>query len=295
MTLIIDGKKIAQNLRNSLQKEIGQLKSKYGKVPGLAVVQVGNVTASSVYVKAKTKSAQEVGIKIIDHHLEKSITQIDLLNLIDKLNKQDNVNGILVQLPLPTHINEQIIIDSIHPNKDADGFHPLNVGKLSIASHNDENLLIPCTPYGCLLMLKSLNIELSGKNAIVIGRSNIVGKPMAQLLLKESCTVTIAHSKTKELPEVCKEADIVVAAVGRPEMVKGEWIKKGAVVIDVGINRIEITIDGEKKTKLVGDVMFSEAEINASAITPVPGGVGPMTIACLLRNTTISFKNKNSV
>lgn len=295
MTLIIDGKNIAQNLRNSLQKEIGQLKSKYGKVPGLAVVQVGNVTASSIYVKAKTKSAQEVGIKIIDHHLEESITQIDLLNLIDKLNKQDNVNGILVQLPLPIHINEQIILDSIHPNKDADGFHPLNVGKLSIASHNDENLLIPCTPYGCLLMLKSLNIELSGKNAIVIGRSNIVGKPMAQLLLKESCTVTIAHSKTKELPEVCKEADIVVAAVGRPEMVKGEWIKKGAVVIDVGINRIEITIDGEKKTKLVGDVMFSEAEINASAITPVPGGVGPMTIACLLRNTTISFKNKNSV
>ena len=251
MTLIIDGKNIAQNLRNSLQKEIGQLKSKYGKVPGLAVVQVGNVTASSVYVKAKTKSAQEVGIKIIDHHLEESITQIDLLNLIDKLNKQDNVNGILVQLPLPIHINEQIILDSIHPNKDADGFHPLNVGKLSIASHNDENLLIPCTPYGCLLMLKSLNIELSGKNAIVIGRSNIVGKPMAQLLLKESCTVTIAHSKTKELPEVCKEADIVVAAVGRPEMVKGEWIKKGAVVIDVGINRIEITIDGDKKTKLV--------------------------------------------
>ena len=295
MALIIDGKKIAQNLRNSLQKEIGQLKSKYGKVPGLAVVQVGNVTASSVYVKAKTKSAQEVGIKIIDHHLEESITQIDLLNLIDKLNKQDNVNGILVQLPLPIHINEQVILDSIHPNKDADGFHPLNVGKLSIASHNDENLLIPCTPYGCLLMLKSLNIELSGKNAIVIGRSNIVGKPMAQLLLKESCTVTIAHSKTKELPKVCKEADIVVAAVGRPEMVKGEWIKKGAVVIDVGINRIEITIDGEKKTKLVGDVMFSEAEINASAITPVPGGVGPMTIVCLLRNTTISFKNKNSV
>ena len=295
MTHIINGKEIAQNLRNSLQKEIGQLKSKYGKVPGLAVVQVGNVTASSVYVKAKTKSAQEVGIKIIDHHLEESITQIDLLNLIDKLNKQDNVNGILVQLPLPIHINEQIILDSIHPNKDADGFHPLNVGKLSIASHNDENLLIPCTPYGCLLMLKSLNIELSGKNAIVIGRSNIVGKPMAQLLLKESCTVTIAHSKTKELPEVCKEADIVVAAIGRPEMVKGEWIKKGAVVIDVGINRIEITIDGEKKTKLVGDVMFCEAKINASAITPVPGGVGPMTIACLLRNTTISFKNKNSV
>jgi len=295
MTHLIDGKEIAKNLRNSLKNEIDQLKSKYGKVPGLAVVQVGNVAASSVYVKAKTKNAQEVGIEVIDHHLEESITQIDLLNLIDKLNKQDNVNGILVQLPLPGHINEQIILDSIHPNKDADGFHPLNVGKLSIASHNDANLLIPCTPYGCLLMLKSLNVEMSGKNAIVIGRSNIVGKPMAQLLLKESCTVTVAHSKTKDLPEVCKKADIIVAAVGRPEMVRGDWIKKGAIVIDVGINRIEITTDDEKKTKLVGDVMFSEAEINASAITPVPGGVGPMTIACLLRNTTISFKNNNSV
>ena len=295
MTHIINGKEIAQNLRNSLKNEITQLKSKYGKVPGLAVVQVGNVAASSVYVKAKTKNAQEVGIEVIDHHLEESITQIDLLNLIDKLNKQDNVNGILVQLPLSSHINEQIILDSIHPNKDADGFHPLNVGKLSIANHNDENLLIPCTPYGCLLMLKSLDIELSGKNAIVIGRSNIVGKPMAQLLLKESCTVTIAHSKTKNLPEVCKEADIIVAAVGKPEMVRGEWIKKGAIVIDVGINRIEIITNGEKKTKLVGDVKFSEAEINASAITPVPGGVGPMTIACLLKNTIISFKNKNSV
>ena len=295
MTHIIDGKEIAQNLRNSLKNEITQLKFKYGKVPGLAVVQVGNVAASSVYVKAKTKNAQEVGIEVIDHHLEESVTQINLLNLIDKLNKQDNVNGILVQLPLPSHINEQIILDSIHPNKDADGFHPLNVGKLSIASHNDENLLIPCTPYGCLLMLKSLDIELSGKNSIVIGRSNIVGKPMAQLLLKESCTVTIAHSRTKDLSEVCKRADIVVAAVGRPEIIRGNWIKKGAVVIDVGINRIETKENGEKKYKLVGDVKFSEAKINASAITPVPGGVGPMTIACLLRNTTISFKNKNNV
>ena len=291
MTYIINGKEIAQNLRNSLKNEIVQLKSKYGKVPGLAVVQVGNVAASSVYVKAKTKNAQEVGIEVIDHHLEESITQIDLLNLIDKLNKQDNVNGILVQLPLPSHINEQIILDSIHPNKDADGFHPLNVGKLSISSYNDENLLIPCTPYGCLLMLKGLDIELSGKNAIVIGRSNIVGKPMAQLLLKESCTVTIAHSRTKDLPEVCKKADIVVAAVGRPEMVKGDWIKKGAIVIDVGINRIELEKNGNLKTKLVGDVNYVEAELNASAITPVPGGVGPMTIACLLRNTTIAFKN----
>ena len=210
---------------------------------------------------------------------------------MNKLNNQKNVTGILVQLPLPKHINEQIILDSIDPDKDADGFHPLNVGKLSVASQNHENLLIPCTPYGCLLMLKSLGIDLVGKNAVVIGRSNIVGKPMAQLLLKESCTVTIAHSKTNNLPLVCKEADILVAAVGRPEIVKGNWIKKGAVVIDVGINRIEIEKDGELKTKLVGDVKFQEAESIASAITPVPGGVGPMTIACLLRNTTISFIN----
>ena len=291
MTKLINGKEIAQNLRNQLKAEIDSLKSKISKVPGLAVVQVGNVAASSVYVKAKTKSAKEVGIDVIDHHLSQETSEKDLLELVYKLNNQDNVNGILVQLPLPSHINEQIILDSIHPNKDADGFHPLNVGKLSIASKNDENLLIPCTPYGCLIMLKGLDINLSGMNAIVIGRSNIVGKPMAQLLLKESCTVTVAHSKTKNLEEVCKSADIVVAAVGRPQMVKGGWIKKGAVVIDVGINRIELNTNGEIKNKLVGDVDFIEAEKNAAAITPVPGGVGPMTIACLLRNTTIAFKN----
>ena len=291
MTHIIDGKKIAQHLRDDLKKEITELQNKHGKIPGLAVVQVGNVAASSVYVKAKTKNAQEVGIEVFDHHLDDTISQTELLKLIDQLNKQNNVNGILVQLPLPNHMNEQIVLDSIHPDKDADGFHPLNVGKLSIASHNDENLLIPCTPYGCLLMLKGLGIGLSGKNAIVIGRSNIVGKPMIQLLLKESCTVTIAHSRTVNLPEVCKNADIVVAAVGRPGMIRGDWIKKGAVVIDVGINRIELEKDGQLKTKLVGDVNYAEAELNASAITPVPGGVGPMTIACLLRNTTIAFKN----
>ena len=291
MTKLINGKEIAQNLRNELKKEIDNLRSKLGTVPGLAVVQVGNVAASSVYVKAKTKSAKEVGIEVIDHHLEENISEKELLKLVKNLNNQENVNGILVQLPLPKHINEQIILDSIHPDKDADGFHPLNVGKLSIASHNDENLLIPCTPYGCLIMLKGLNIDLSGKNAVVIGRSNIVGKPMAQLLLKESCTVIIAHSKTKNLEEVCQNADIVVAAVGRPKMVKGNWIKNGAVVIDVGINRIEVNINGENKSKLVGDVDFIEVEKNASAITPVPGGVGPMTIACLLRNTTIAFKN----
>ncbi len=292
MTKLINGKEIAQNLRDELKKEIDNLKSKTGKVPGLAVVQVGNVAASSVYVKAKTKSAKEVGIEVIDHHLDEQTSEEKLLQLVMSLNKQENVNGILVQLPLPEHINEQVILDSIHPDKDADGFHPLNVGKLSIASHNDQNLLIPCTPYGCLVMLKSLAINLSGKNAVIIGRSNIVGKPMAQLLLKESCTVTIAHSKTRDLEEVCQNADIVVAAVGRPEMVKGSWIKNGAVVIDVGINRIQVNINGENKNKLVGDVDFKEVEKHTSAITPVPGGVGPMTIACLLRNTTIAFKNK---
>ena len=292
MTTLINGKEIAQNLRNELKKEIDDLKKRIGRVPGLAVVQVGNVAASSVYVKAKTKSAKEVGIEVIDHHLPDETTQEELLEIIDVLNKQRNVNGILVQLPLPKHINEQIVLDSIHPDKDADGFHPLNVGKLSIASHNDESLLIPCTPYGCLIMLKGLGVELSGKNAVVIGRSNIVGKPMAQLLLKESCTVTIAHSRTKNIEDVCKKADIIVAAVGRPEMVKGDWVKRDAIVIDVGINRIEIEVYGESKNKLVGDVDFNEASKQASAITPVPGGVGPMTIACLLRNTTIAFKNK---
>jgi methylenetetrahydrofolate dehydrogenase (NADP+)/methenyltetrahydrofolate cyclohydrolase len=293
MTTLINGKEIAQNLRNELKEEIDNLKIETGKVPGLAVVQVGNVAASSVYVKAKTKSATEVGIEVIDHHLPEETTEEELLQIVNKLNNQDNVNGILVQLPLPKNINEQLVLDSIHPDKDADGFHPLNVGKLSIASHNDENLLIPCTPYGCLIMLRGLGVNLSGKNAVVIGRSNIVGKPMAQLLLKESCTVTIAHSRTKNIEEVCKKADIVIAAVGRPKMVKGDWIKKDAVVIDVGINRIKSEVGGEIKNKLVGDVDFDEASKNASAITPVPGGVGPMTIACLLRNTTIAFKNKN--
>ena len=293
MTTLINGKEIAQNLRNELKQEIDDLKIKTGKVPGLAVVQVGNVAASSVYVRAKTKSAKEVGIEVFDHHLPEETTEEELLKIVNTLNNQDNVNGILVQLPLPKNINEQLVLDSIHPEKDADGFHPLNVGKLSIASHNDENLLIPCTPYGCLIMLKGLRVDLSGKNALVIGRSNIVGKPMAQLLLKESCTVTIAHSRTKNIEEVCKKADIVIAAVGRPKMVKGDWIKKEAVVIDVGINRIKSEVEGEIKNKLVGDVDFDEASKNASAITPVPGGVGPMTIACLLRNTTIAFKNKN--
>ena len=258
MSKIIDGKKIAQILRSDLKEEISLLKSKYNKVPGLAVVQVGNVAASSVYVKAKTKSANEVGIDVIDHHLDGKTTQEDLLQLIEILNNQSNVDGILVQLPLPDHIDEKIVLDSINPDKDADGFHPLNVGKLSISSTNDENLLIPCTPYGCLLMLRNLNTILTGKHAVVIGRSNIVGKPMAQLLIKESCTVTIAHSKTVDLQKICSEADILIAAVGKPEIVKESWIKKEAIVIDVGINRIEIQEDNELKKKLVGDVDFKK-------------------------------------
>ena len=294
MTKIIDGKLIANKLKHDLKNEIIQLKQKYNKVPGLAVVQVGNVAASSVYVNAKTKSANEVGINVIDHHLDDNVTEDELINLIKKLNTHNEVDGILVQLPLPKHVDEQIILDTIHPNKDADGFHPLNVGKLSISSKNENNLLIPCTPLGCILMLKSLNLELKGKNAVVIGRSNIVGKPMVQLLLKESCTVTIAHSKTENLEKICSTADILVAAVGKPEIVKENWVKENAIVIDVGINRIQKKINGEIKNKLVGDVDFSQVKEKVLAISPVPGGVGPMTIACLLINTTTAFKNKIS-
>ncbi len=291
MNNIIDGKKIAQKLKDNLKLEINTLKQKYKKVPGLAVVQVGSVAASSVYVKAKTKSALEVGIEVFDYHLDENITEEKLIKLIQKLNVQDSVNGILVQLPLPSHINEKLILDCIQPNKDADGFHPLNVGKLSISETNDENILVPCTPYGCLLLLRELDVNLQGKHAVVIGRSNIVGKPMAQLLLKESCTVTIAHSKTTNIEDLCASADILIAAVGKPEIVKMDWIKKNAIVIDVGINRIQKNVEGEIKNKIVGDVNFDEAKERAFALTPVPGGVGPMTIACLLRNTKISFEN----
>ena len=292
MPQILDGKKIAQKLKDKLKVEIENLKFKFNRVPGLAVVQVGNVAASSVYVKAKTKAAKEVGINVIDHHLEEPTNQNDLINLINQLNKNDEVNGILVQLPLPKTISEETVLNSIAPEKDADGFHPLNVGKLSISQNNDESLMIPCTPYGCLLLLRELNINLVGKNAVIIGRSNIVGKPMAQLLLKESCTVTTVHSKTENIKRICKNADILVAAIGKPRFVDKDWVKEGAIIIDVGINRIKIN---EEKSKLVGDVLFSEVENMVHAITPVPGGVGPMTIACLLRNTTIAFKNSNKL
>jgi len=293
MTKIIDGKKISQKLKDNLKIEIEEIKNSFNRVPGLAVVQVGNFAASSVYVKAKTKAAKEVGIIVFDHHLDASTTQSDLLHLINELNKNEDVNGILVQLPLPTNINEQTILDSIHPNKDADGFHPLNVGKLSISNSNKENLLIPCTPLGCLIMLQDEGIDLSGKNAVIIGRSNIVGKPMAQLLIKESCTVTIAHSKTIDIENICRSADILVVAIGKPEVVKSNWVKDGAIIIDVGINRINDVENN--KTVLVGDVMFDEVKNKVSAITPVPGGVGPMTIACLLKNTKTAFLNQNKI
>ena len=288
MPNIIDGKKVAQKLKDNLKIEIENLKSKFNRVPGLAVVQVGNVAASSVYVKAKTKAAKEVGINVIDHHLEENTNQSELISLINQLNNNKDVDGILVQLPLPKTINEEAVLNCIVPAKDADGFHPLNVGMLSISSKNDESLMIPCTPYGCLLLLRELKIDLTGKNAVVIGRSNIVGKPMAQILLKESCTVTTVHSKTKNIESICKNADILIVAIGKPEIVNKNWVKKGAIIIDVGINRVKVN---EEKSKLVGDVMFSDVEDEVSAISPVPGGVGPMTIACLLRNTTTAFKN----
>ena len=290
MPYILDGKKVAQKLKENLKIEIENIKLKFNRVPGLAVVQVGNVAASSVYVKAKTKAAKEVGINVFDYHLEETTKQSELINLINELNDNKDVDGILVQLPLPNTINEDVVLNSIKPEKDADGFHPLNVGKLSISTTNNENLLIPCTPYGCLLLLRELNINLVGKNAVVIGRSNIVGKPMAQLLLKESCTVTIVHSKTLDIENICKKADILIAAIGKPEFIKKDWVKEGAIIIDVGINRVEIN---KEKSKLVGDVLFSDVEDKVSAITPVPGGVGPMTIGCLLRNTTIACKNKS--
>ena len=277
MNKIIDGKLFAEGLRASLAKKVSFVKENHGLTPGLAVVLVGEDPASQVYVRNKGKQTAEVGMQSFEHKLDESTSQEDLLKLISKLNADDSVHGILVQLPLPKHIDEPTVLDSINYEKDVDGFHLMNVGMLNTGADG----VVPCTPLGCIMMLKDRLGDLSGKSAVVVGRSNIVGKPMAALLLKESCTVTIAHSRTKDLPAVCKEADIVVAAVGRPNMVKGDWIKPGAAVIDVGINRIEV--DG--KTKLVGDVDFASAEPVAGAITPVPGGVGPMTIACLLHNT----------
>jgi len=275
---IIDGKAFSANLRGEIARKVALLKQNHSLTPGLAVVLVGEDPASQVYVRSKGKQTQESGMNSYEHKLDASTSQEDLLALIDQLNNDPDVHGILVQLPLPDHIIEEAVINSISVDKDVDGFHLSNVGRLSIGAEG----IVPCTPLGSLMMLKDHLGDLSGMKAIVVGRSNIVGKPMAALLLKESCTVTIAHSRTRDLPGECRQADILVAAVGRPEMVKGDWIKPGATVIDVGINRIE---NEDGSTRLVGDVEFDSAARVAGAITPVPGGVGPMTIACLLHNT----------
>jgi methylenetetrahydrofolate dehydrogenase (NADP+)/methenyltetrahydrofolate cyclohydrolase len=281
---IIDGKQIAAELRLDTKELVTKYISEYNKAPTLAVVLVGEGPASQVYVKTKTKMAKEIGMNVEDHFLETTVSESELLKVIHKLNSNDDVNGILVQLPLPQSIDSRVIIDAIDPAKDADGFHAINVGRNSIGGDLLNKTFTPCTPLGCYLMLKQHIPDLKGLHAVIIGRSNIVGKPMAQLLLEESCTVSIVHSKTKNIEEITRQGDIVVAAVGRPLMVKKEWIKPGAVVIDVGINRIDNN-ENPGKTKLVGDVDYEGVSEVASAITPVPGGVGPMTIACLLKNT----------
>ena len=286
--ILIDGKAFAERLVGSVGVAVEELSNTHSFKPGLAVVLVGENPASEVYVKNKVRQTNNSGMVSIEHRLPEETSEEDLLSLVKDLNEDEKIDGILVQLPLPDHINENSIINSISPSKDVDGFSIPNVGLLSTSGKG----LIPCTPLGCLLLLKDQLGDLTGKNAVIIGRSNIVGKPMAQLLIKESCTVTIAHSKTKNLENVCRNADILVAAVGRPHFVKDDWVKDGAVVIDVGINRLPP--EGDKKGRLVGDVDFENVYKIASAITPVPGGVGPMTIACLLRNTvTAACKRRN--
>ena len=275
---IIDGKKTAADLRLDLKKEVDNLKKKFNRVPGLTVILIGEYAPSKIYVRNKEKSALEIGLKSEIIKYPKTVDEKTVLKKINELNKDENVSGILVQLPLPKHINNKKIIDAIDPNKDVDGFHPNNVGNLSSGYESS----IPCTPLGCHFLIKKIEPNLNGKKAVVLGRSNLNGKPMTQLLLKENCTVTIAHSKTKNLKEECLKADILVVAVGIPKLVKGDWVKKGSIVIDVGINK---TDEG-----IVGDVDFEEVSKFAKAITPVPGGVGPMTIACLLKNTIECFK-----
>ncbi len=280
--MIIDGKKTAAELREELKKKVIELKSSHNVVPGLTVILVGEDPASKIYVKNKEKFAKEVGMNSEVIRYPANVEEKVVLNKIKDLNKDKKISGILVQLPLPKHIDKRKVIETILPDKDVDGFHPVNVGNLS-SGHNSN---IPCTPLGCLLLLKEIEKNLTGKHAVVIGRSNLNGKPMAQLLLRENCTVTITHSKTKDLKAECNRADIIIAAVGIPKLVKGNWVKKGAIVIDVGINKT--------KSGLVGDVDFEEVSKVAKAVTPVPGGVGPMTIACLLNNTVECFKRANS-
>ena len=291
---IIDGKIIATEVRAEAQIEVKKFVELYKTNPCLAVVLVGENPASQVYVRTKSKMAKEIGMDVEDHIKDINIYEKELIDLINQLNNNDKVNGILVQLPLPDHIDSRVIIDAIDPIKDADGFHALNVGRNSIGGDLLKKSFVPCTPLGCYLMLKKSIPNLAGMHAVIIGRSNIVGKPMAQLLLEESCTVTTVHSKTKDIETITRQADILVAAVGRPLMVKADWIKSGAIVIDVGINRVE-NPDDTSKTMLVGDVDYVDVINKASAITPVPGGVGPMTIACLLKNTIeAAFRQKNS-
>ncbi|MDA9617492.1 bifunctional methylenetetrahydrofolate dehydrogenase/methenyltetrahydrofolate cyclohydrolase [Candidatus Pelagibacter sp.] len=276
--ILIDGKKAAAELREELKQEVAELKTEYNKVPGLTVILIGDMAPSQIYVRNKEKSANEVGLKSEVIRYPDSVEEKTVLEKIEELNNDETVSGILVQLPLPKHIDKQKVIETITPSKDVDGFHPMNVGNLSSGYASS----VPCTPLGCYLMIKKIEPNLSGKKAVIVGRSNLNGKPMTQLLLKENCTVTITHSRTKDLKAECLEADIIVAAVGIPELVKGDWVKKDAIVIDVGINKTE--------NGLVGDVAFDEVSKVAKALTPVPGGVGPMTIACLLKNTVDCFK-----
>ena len=276
--ILIDGKKEASDLRQKLKKEVSDLKQKYNRIPGLTVILIGELAPSKIYVKNKEKSANEVGLKSEVIRYPDTIDEKTVLDKINELNKDEAVSGILVQLPLPKHINKRKVIEAILPSKDVDGFHPMNVGNLSSGYESS----IPCTPLGCYLLIKKIEPNLNGKKAVIVGRSNLNGKPMAQLLLKENCTVTITHSKTKDLKSECLKGDIIVAAVGMPELVKEDWVKKDAIVIDVGINKTE--------NGIVGDVAFDEVSKVARAITPVPGGVGPMTIACLLKNTIDCFK-----
>ncbi|PRD37742.1 UNVERIFIED_CONTAM: folD [Trichonephila clavipes] len=284
---IIDGKAFAAKVRGEVAAHVARLKEEHGIQPGLAVVLVGVDPASQVYVSSKGKQTVEAGMASFEHKLEADTSEADLLALIDRLNKDPKVHGILVQLPLPGHLNSELVINSIDPAKDVDGFHISNVGLLGTG----QKSMVPCTPLGCLMMLRDHHGKLAGMNAVVVGRSNIVGKPMAQLLLGDSCTVTIAHSRTKDLAAVCRGADILVAAVGKPRLIGADWLKPGAVVIDVGINRIE----DDGRSRLVGDVDFDAVQPVASAITPVPGGVGPMTIACLLANTLTACCRANGL
>ncbi len=288
---LIDGKAFAATVRGKVAEHVAMLKADHGITPGLAVVLVGEDPASAVYVRSKGKMTVEVGMNSYEHKLDVDTSEADLLALIDTLNNDPAVHGILVQLPLPKGLDEDLVINSIAPEKDVDGFHISNVGLLGTG----QKSMVPCTPLGCLMMLRDHHGSLSGMNAVVVGRSNIVGKPMAQLLLNDSCTVTIAHSRTKDIEALCRSADILVAAVGRTEMITGDWVKPGATVIDVGINRIDAPEKGEGKTRLVGDVEFASASEVAGAITPVPGGVGPMTIACLLANTVTACSRVNGV